>query len=380
MSSLLNDFQPIWLFLLSIFPVVFIGRRSGLKSQISLALYFWHTAMCIVIIYFVSLYGGDEPLYYKDSLAGITWTGDKVVFGVSTAFVQWFTRIFSYHLGFSYLSTFLVFNFIGSLGLLVYASVMLELSKLSKRSIKYVAWAAILLPSIGIWTSSIGKDAFSFLSIAIFLKASMCGRNRTPLIALAVLLMVLVRPHIGLSMLISWFLLQVFRRRFSVANLTIITTTMILAFYFVMPLVQTKLGLPDLSADSIRDFSDLRGRMAIRRDDAAFWYSQSIPVRVLMTAFYPTIFSASGILQYIVAIENVFLTVLFLMLCWLSIYKLHFHREDMHLWVYTMVTWVMLGTLMYNTGLAARQKWMFIPVILFLAMKYIGKVHRRKLR
>lgn len=92
-----------------------------------------------------------------------------------------------------------------------------------------------------------------------------------------------------------------------------------------------------------------------------------------MTAFYPTILNASGILQLIVAAENLLLSFLFLYLLRHSLLVFKFYKEDAHLWVYMLISWGILGAIMYNSGLAARQKWMFIPVLLILVIRYMKR-------
>ena len=380
MSDFVIYGQPFAVFLFSIIPLLMIGTRFGLGSTTALALYLWHTGLCFVIIYYVSIFGGDQLQYYEYSLIGITWVGKDIVFGFGTAFVTWFTRIFSAGLGFTYISTILVFNFIGSIGLVIFASSIIELSRLSRYPVTWLTWVVIFLPSLGIWTCSISKDAFSFLAVALFIKATMCGRNHNAMVFLSILLMTLVRPHIGLCLLISTLFLHALRIKMSIASIVLLSVLGTVALYLVAPLVATMLNLPDFSADTLAGFIEERGKQADRRDDAAFWYSQSVPVRILMTAFYPTLLSASGILQLIVAAENIILTLMFAALCWMSMARFRLYQEDIHFWAYTMLTWFILGSIMYNSGLAARQKWMFVPVFLFLALKYLGSAHNRNLR
>jgi hypothetical protein len=144
----------------------------------------------------------------------------------------------------------------------------------------------------------------------------------------------------------------------------------------LLPIVLQQLGLNELSLQSINAYAEKQGGQEFNREDAAFWYAQNLPTRILMTAFYPTILSASGILQLIVAIENMILSLLFLYLLRRSVLAFKFYLEDLYLWFYLLITWLILGAMMYNTGLAARQKWMFMPILLVLVIRYMKRRYK----
>lgn len=362
--------QPIAVYVTTIFLLVVFGRYRQLTPSSAIVLYLWSTLTCFIIIYVISLSGGDEPVYYASSINDITFQGQPLSFDFGTNFIIIFAQLFSKYFSLTYISTFVVFNFIGSIGYIIFADTLLVAAHPANPRTRAMIWAMIWMPSIGIWTSSIGKDCFSFLAIALFIRATLNGTDRPLLAGTSVLLMLLVRPHIALALIIGWTTLYFVRSRITPSSIMLFGALIFLTITFVLPVVLQKVGLEDFSGESLNYLVEFHGKQAFRRDDAAFWYSQALPTRLLMTAFYPTVLSASGLLQLVVAVENLFLSYLFIRLIFQSRFPFNIRKEDLHFWVYMLVSWGVLGAIMYNSGLAARQKWMFIPILLVLVVRY----------
>lgn len=369
-----NILQPLTIFMPTVAIFIFIGIKLRVNKLISFTLYLWHSVMCIMIWYLISTEGGDAHGYYHAGISGISIFGGPVGFGTGTEFVESLTYVFVQYLGFSFNTLFVVYGFFGAIGVLIFASTILDLSKVSLISIRPWHWVIIFLPSLSLWTSTIGKDGLSTLAVALFIKGSMCGRRRENILFLSVLIMFLVRPHMALALVMGLVMMYVVQRQMSFVSIAMLTIISSLGVIFLAPVVATTIGIADLSVNSVSEFAEKRGSFASSRDDAAFWYQQPVPVRMLMTIFYPTPLSASGIVQMIVALENLILLTLTGILLWHSKFMSNLHREDFHLLFYFMISWIILGSIMYNTGLASRQKWMFVPILLFLAMKYMGRV------
>lgn len=373
-------FQSAIVFLFSLIPVMLVGRAMRLEDHYTLLLYVWHTAMCVAVIYLVSLIGGDETTYYEAGVTGITWNGLIVEPGIGTMFVNYITMLMVQYLLFSFISTFLVFNAFGTIGLIIMVGNYRELGRNTRFPMLPWIWVAMLLPGLSFWTCSIGKDGIALIATSLFVLGSMCGRRRTSVLILSVVLMFLVRPHMALPMIISWSILYAIQKRIGFGSMVMTGLIVMVGLYFIAPFIAAKLGLPDLSLESIQSYSELRELDIDRRDDAAFWLTKPVPLRIWMTMFFPSVLSAQGPFEMAVALENLVLLAFAAILVWKSRFMTRIFREDIHLWVYLFAAWVELGAFMYNSGLAARQKWMFAPILIFLSLKYIGAVHNRNLR
>lgn len=69
---------------------------------------------------------------------------------------------------------------------------------------------AVLLPSVSLWSSAIGKDVIAFLSINCALWASLNLRRRVGLMIFAIVSMLLVRPHMAGILVIALSIAMVF--------------------------------------------------------------------------------------------------------------------------------------------------------------------------
>jgi amino acid transporter len=47
-------------------------------------------------------------------------------------------------------------------------------------------------------------------------------------------------------------------------------------------------------------------------------------------------------------------------------------HNRLFLWVYSLLAWIVLAMTTANMGIALRQKWMFLPMIIFLILSQVG--------
>lgn len=126
-----------------------------LPSKLSVALYVWHTAMCLYYFYYSLNNDADATNYYLMSLSSFQ------KFEVGTRGVDFIISIFSSGLGMSYGGTFLVFNLFGAVGLLALASTLLEFLPERHLVVRRLAVATLFLPGISFWSAGIGKDSLT---------------------------------------------------------------------------------------------------------------------------------------------------------------------------------------------------------------------------
>lgn len=121
-------------------------------------------------------------MYYNRASLGYF----ELSFGTSA--VVTITSILINFLGFGIISCFLFFNILGSIGLVSFNGALKCAVCDKKPFSKKMATIIVFLPSISFWSSAIGKDAISFLSVGLALWAALQLNKRIWLMVLAVAL------------------------------------------------------------------------------------------------------------------------------------------------------------------------------------------------
>ena len=114
-----------------------------------------------------------------------------------------FTSIFTKYLDFGIYSCFLVFNFIGTTGLIILESIRKQLVINSDKVIKTLSATVLFLPTLHLNTSAPGKDVFCFLCINLVIYSLLQPRIKLFTLITSALIFSLIRPHIGMVLMIG---------------------------------------------------------------------------------------------------------------------------------------------------------------------------------
>jgi hypothetical protein len=107
--------------------------------------------------------------------------------------------------------------------------------------------------------------------------------------------------------------------------------------------------------------------------------SMSVPIRMITYAFRPLFFHANGLLGLIVSFENLFQASLIFCATYLIMRgkKSQLSRFALLFFTsFTIISWFVLANTTANLGIATRQKWMFLPMLLVIAGSYFFKSRR----
>lgn len=104
--------------------------------------------------------------------------------------------------------------------------------------------------------------------------------------------------------------------------------------------------------------------------------NMSLPMQLFTYVFRPIIFEARSITALAASLDNLILLYLFI----LGIYSLikkrpqSFTEENRKfMWVYVILSWIVLAMTTANLGISVRQKWMFTPILIYLLLSLVGK-------
>lgn len=358
-----NNISFFSIIAISLYIIFYIGKKLKLKSFYSCFLYAWHTIFCLIYYIYSKTNIADSTMYYevsKSSYFKYTFNGtDNVIL---------FTKIFSDYLGLSYLNTFLIFNLIGSLGLIILASSYQDIinRKIQLNKSKLVIFL-LLTPSMSFWSSAIGKDSISFLAVTLLLKSLTNQKNNNILLSLtSVIIMFLVRPHMSAAMLLTLSIYLIFKKEIhiiqkSLLMITIVTTGILSANYII-----NYVGLEDgATKDDL--FSYIEERQSLNQSGAgALDISQmTLPEQFFTYIFRPMPWDINNILSAAAAIENSFILFIFLII----LYKIFFKnirqpKNNKYYLLYVSICLLILAPTTANIGISLRQKWMFMPLLI----------------
>lgn len=347
-----------------------IGRTKS-DIKVFTFIYIWHTFFSITYYIFTLYNSADAIKYYRKSLT------EKFDFYPGSSFVTGLSSTFSQNLEASYLNTTLCFNFFGTIGLVFfYLTIKKYISQLSSY------WFLIIfIPSMSFWSAGLGKDSISFFSVCLFLYAIVCRKKISIFIIIAFFFMFMVRPHVAFMMLVSYIIYFIIQSRIHLLFKFLILPVIFAGVFMSLGFVQQYVGLEDTSLNSVSDYVDSRQDSNLGGGSSIDINSMSYPMQMFTYIFRPLPFEAHSALTLFTSIENIILLFLFLYIIYKSKFKFGTFVEGKHTWLlmYAFLTCTMLALTTANLGIATRQKWMFMPILIYLLI-YAFYKHKNKYR
>ena len=367
-DSAWHVFAAALIFILGACIALLQYRMFRVPQRLAIGLYFWHTIFCLYYLVYSQSNSADAVGYFINSQD----FSEIPVLGTSA--VTFLTALFTQGLKLSYGGVFLIFNIIGFIGMLALASVVLELTRGSSRYVRLLALIISLLPGLSFWSASIGKDALTFFAACLACWVSMDLIRRSPGMILAVLVMLVARPHMSAIMLMALSVTMIISGRGSVMTRVFLVPATITTAAYTLFFAQTYVGLE--SVDALTDFVEQLQAYNTEGGLGLDITSMSVPVRMLSYVYRPFYTDGGGLLGLVVSIES-----LIILLMTIAAVRLWFKRRKSALpgftwWflvTFSLISWLVLANTTANLGIAMRQKWMFMPMILILCFSYIGR-------
>lgn len=359
----------LFVFLLGLVVSKYIGYRIGSRGVRPIFLYLYHTFWCLVFFWYSNINGADSFAYYY---AGIGGEGE-LRFG--TDFVIVVVEFLVKAFGLSYLGIFLVFNIFGTIGYIFFDGALRFAALGSERWLRILTTLIILLPSVSFWSSAISKDPISFMAVGVALWSSIDLQKRIKLMLLAVLLMLLVRPHMAGLLVMSLSVAMFFDKSTSTFSRIFLSFVFVAGASVMIPFALDYAGVKGgANIESITNFIEKRQsytRGATSIDIA----NMSFPEKLFTYVFRPVFFESRNLFDFAASVDNMILLFLFLSGAFISFkYSLdNFYGNKVFMFWYPALSWSILALTTANLGIALRQKWMFVPFIIYLAVSYINK-------
>lgn len=356
---------------------LYISRHLKASTERVTCLYFWHAGFSITYLIYCASFGGDALVYYDLSLSPVS----EIKLG--TNFVTFITRLLSYFLGLSAAGCFLAFNVLGTFGLLTFDAALQEAVANKGKWLKRLATLVVFLPSVSFWSAAIGKDAIAFMATGLALWAALKLNKRYGLMAFAIISMLIVRPHIAGIMLVALSLSFVFQKKMHLGKRLGLLLVSCIAVSAAIPFALNYAGLNNPnSADDIEAYVQQRQDYNQDGGGGVDISSMSLPMQLATYIFRPLPFEAHSITSFAASLDNLILMLVF----YIGIKNWRIARKRQHisatyntsfLWIYSLLTWLVLAVTTANLGIAVRQKWMFVPILVFLLLN-MAPTKRRK--
>lgn len=352
------------------------GVYFGLSCKRVTLLYGWHSFFSIAYVVIYSHIGGDALMYYEQSFS------ENLSFWWGTNFIILFTSLFTRGIEFSFLAVSLIFNIIGTVGLLAFDASLKVAVREKSAVIKLLASAVVLLPAISFWSAGLGKDAISFTASCIALWAAINIRKNYLLFGAGVVLMFIVRPHIaglmvialGAAILVSPNI--AFRVKTVLLLISLPLSVALVKFVFLYIGLREFAGIEDVIAYiEGRQLQNLSGGSSFDLKGMAFGY------QLFTFMFRPLPFDAHNTLAAISAIGNAILAALALVSLRGLLaggFPTGISKTGIHfMWVYILICWSIIALTTANMGLAVRHKWMVAPFVLFFIFIFLDRDRQR---
>ena len=363
-SSPWDIFSPLLVWGLGLPVARWVGSQYGQTQKRSFLLYVWHTLWCIAYLIFTFTSGGDALMYYAQGLQELP------DFELGTQFVIYFTYFLASPLFLSYLSCFLVYNIIGFVGFIGLDAILQQLTYAQSNLLKRLAALIIFLPSLSFWSSAIGKDGFAFSAAVLALWACLDLSRRIPVIFLAVLVMLLVRPHVAAFMVLALIVDSIFNRQVSPLRRIGLALILLVAANWLFPLVSEYVGI-----GGIENFNDasayVESKQSYNQYGGGSIDISSMPLLIQLPTYIlrPALFDVNSFFSFAAAIDNsILLSILVFGLSgFLRGRRLPVRSSSIFMYVYIAISWLVFATTTANLGISIRQKWMFLPMMLYIS-------------
>ncbi|MDP8913540.1 MAG: hypothetical protein M3N39_08195 [Pseudomonadota bacterium] len=345
-------------------------RGSRLRFVVFVLLFVLHTAASAVYYFYVQTSGGDAQFYYNDPLGFYGRVG-----GLGTDVIINIVQGLKENLGGSMFDYFLLFQAAGFWGLVVLAKIFQEI--LEEVGVQPSGWTylPLFLPGPHYWTAAIGKDGIVFLAIALSIWATMRLGKRLQALGLAILMLVAVRPHMGVLALASLAFAALFDRRTKLWVKGLLVVGIVVGGAAVFNNIKSTYYFDPTDANSVSDYIESRAAIGDSFGADRSITDQTFAVRILFLWSRPFFIDAENTLAYIASLENIALMFMIGLILFrpgpiraLS-KKILYIRYSIAMFASTTL---LVAAVNYNVGLGLRQKMMAVVPLMVIFITLIA--------
>ena len=374
LTTIENAWDAFSVFGVFVVGFVIMGLRpfSAVSTKASLGLYFWHTLFCVYYLYYSLDNPADATGYFRKSF------DLPAEFTLGNTSIYYLTAFCTQVLNLSYLGSFLFYNILGTFGLLAFYAALNEALTNKSKNLKQLASIVVFFPGLSFWSSAIGKDTLTFLGSGLLCWSLLNGSRRYPAAIAGIMLFMFPRAYMVGLLVASLAISVLIAGRMKVSVKIVALAVIVPAVGFALTLSMSAANIGSEGAfDSIGDLISYQQTVNNEGGSSISLVDMNIAMRYLSYAFRPLFFDAGSMLGLVASFENLIIIGIF---CFGT---LQFRKSKSSLppvarWfyaIYVALAWTILANSTANIGLATRQKWMFMPMLLLLMLTYFPNIN-----
>ncbi len=317
--------------------------------------------------------GSDAISYYFNAEEKIKY--EKIPFIPGHNFFLYLVYILK-KLSFDFVSTNFLFGLFSSISSLIFYDCISKY--FTNKYDNYIILFFIFLPSYNFWSSGISKDTITIFLFSVFILSFIKNNLKYFLISLVILSF--IRLHFAYLVILSFLFTSIislllfkffkngfmfFGNKINFANMINLSVSLIFLslfiFYFFYP-------------DQLFRIKETIDHFQSMYPGENFIKSTNFFMRALEYLFRPFLWEEGSLFLNFIKIENLFLLILLLFLFYnfgrifVRFKKVFFNRFDLKIFILISFIFIAIFQILLtsNYGIALRQKWSFIPGIVFL--------------
>jgi hypothetical protein len=335
-----------------------------------------HVVTAVVYYYYVQSNDADTKLYYYD-----LYSFAALDFQPGTLAVVKATQALRAFFGGTYLDYFLLYQVLGIWGIAFIYRMLEDLSLILDQQLTPAHYALLLLPGMFFWTSAIGKDAPMFFASAMAVWSCFAIGKRWPWFALALVPMILIRPHIALVTLAALGLAVVMGRGVSLSLRALLLGAVAVSGTLLFGTVQSQLGTTESGGGSLANLVETAANAAGDNAEGSLARA-ALPVKLFSVLYRPFFVDANGIFGLIASLQNIAMIAITIALIrnfrlWAELFRASLLVRFVT--IHASALFLLLALMYYNVGLGLRQREMATPALIVLAVAVSLVAQRRRI-
>ena len=353
-------------------------EQSNRKIGFFLIIAVIHVATTAIYYQYAQSYDADTGLYYFDQ-PGFYYRR----FSLGTVFIIYLVQWLRGVIGGTYLDYFFLFQAFGVWGIALLVRALEELTIVLERPWPPFLTVLMFMPGMYFWTSAIGKDAPLFFACTLAVWSSMAITKRWLWFGIAIVVMVLFRPHIALVAIGSLALAVVAGRGLPLALRGVLVGLSLVSGALLLNTVQASLRVDLSSVGSIAGYLETStataAAAAVGSDQLV---SAPFPLKLISLLYRPFFFDSGGFFGLVASVQNVFMLFVTFVLVrnhriWRAMFRESLPIRFATIFLFALI--LLLSFMYYNVGLGLRQREMFTPALylIFAALYLVAKDKRQ---